>query len=69
MPTSARRHPRLALAGGSGGGEPPSWYLLNSPKLRQALRLLEMSRLEIIEEIRRELEANPTTAAENGSKT
>lgn len=67
MSTSARRQPRLALAGGSGGGEPPSWQLLNSPKLKQAIRLLERSRIELIEEIRRELEATP--AAETESKT
>ncbi len=62
MTTSARAKPRLALAAGGagggggngGGGGPPM-----TPELRQAIRLLQLSRLELIEEIRKELEANP----------
>ena len=56
MATSARARPRLALAGGfDGGGGPPSQRLVMTPQLRQAIRLLQLSRLELIEEIRREI--------------
>lgn len=57
MTTSARERPRLALAGGGagdGGGDGP---FVMTPALRQAIALLRMSRLELIAEIRRELEA------------
>lgn len=54
MATSARRRPRLALAAGGagGGGGPPM-----TPELREAIRLLRMSRLELIKAIRDDLEA------------
>lgn len=57
MTTSARERPRLALAGGGagdGGGDGP---FVMTPALRQAIALLQMSRLELIAEIRRELDA------------
>ncbi len=50
MATSARARPRLALAGGSGGDGPRM-----TPELRRAIALLQLSRRELIEEIRREL--------------
>jgi hypothetical protein len=56
MSASARRHPRVALAaGGSGGGgdDPPSRRL--SRELAAAIKILQQARLELIEEIRREL--------------
>jgi Sigma-54 factor, Activator interacting domain (AID) len=57
MATSARSRPRLALAGGfDGGGGGGRWM---SPELREAIRLLQLSRRELIEEIRKELEADP----------
>lgn len=51
--SSATRAPRLALAGGGGGdgggrGGGPTWS--------RAIELLQRTRLELIEEIRRELE-------------
>jgi hypothetical protein len=59
MPTSGRRHPRLALAGGS-GGEPPSWRLMMAT--RQAVRALDETRRELIKELKRDLDANAVGA-------
>ena len=36
-----------------------SQSLVMTPQLQQAIRLLQLSRLELIDEVRRELEANP----------
>jgi hypothetical protein len=60
MATSARSRPRLALAaGGSGGDGGGGRHLILDARLRQAIRILELSRRELIEEIRKECEANP----------
>jgi hypothetical protein len=59
MATSARSRPRLALAGGFDGGGGGGRRLQMSPQLREAIRLLQLSRRELIEEIRRELAGNP----------
>lgn len=40
------------------GENRPSQNLVMTPQLREAFRLLKLSRLEVIEEIRRELETN-----------
>jgi RNA polymerase sigma-54 factor len=39
-----------------------SQQLVMTPQLQQAIRLLQLSRLELIDEVRRELEANPMLA-------
>ena len=39
-----------------------SQSLVMTPQLQQAIRLLQLSRLELIDEVRRELEANPVLA-------
>jgi hypothetical protein len=57
MPTSARRNPRLALAGGSGGdgGDGGNRQnLVMTPQLKRAIELLQLTRLQLIEEIRKE---------------
>ena len=36
-----------------------SQQLVMTPQLQQAIRLLQLSRLELIDEIRKELDANP----------
>lgn len=61
MATSACRRPRLALAaGGAGGGDggPPM-----TPELREAIRLLRMSRRELIKAIYDELDALPLASS------
>jgi len=39
--------------------------LVMTPQLQQAIRLLQLSRIELIDEVRRELEANPVLADED----
>ena len=39
-----------------------SQQLVMTPQLQQAIRLLQLSRLELIDEIRKELDANPVLA-------
>ena len=39
-----------------------SQALVMTPQLQQAIRLLQLSRLELIDEIRKELDANPVLA-------
>src|SRR5262249_48107347 len=41
-----------------------SQSLVMTPQLQQAIRLLQLSRLELIEEIRKECDANPVLADE-----
>src|SRR3954464_12686070 len=41
-----------------------SRQLVMPPQLQQAIRLLQLSRLELIDEIRKELDANPVLADE-----
>ena len=41
-----------------------SQQLVMTPQLQQAIRLLQLSRLELIEEIRKECDANPVLADE-----
>src|ERR1700753_2825535 len=41
-----------------------SQQLVMPPQLEQAIRLLQLSRLELIDEIRKELDANPVLADE-----
>ena len=41
------------------GNARPSQSLVTTPQLQTAIRLLQLSRLELIEEIRRELDASP----------
>ena len=41
-----------------------SQQLVMTPQLQQAIRLLQLSRLELIDEIRKELDANPVLADE-----
>ncbi|MFO0670689.1 MAG: hypothetical protein U0235_13840 [Polyangiaceae bacterium] len=53
MSTSARRRPRLALAGGSGGGDVP-------PSLSRALALLALDRTALRDLIRAELAREDT---------
>ncbi len=59
MTTSARARPRLALAAGGGdggdGAGPP----------RAVIELLQLSRLELLAEIRKELEVDPVLAEED----
>ena len=43
-----------------------SQQLVMTPQLQQAIRLLQLSRLELIDEIRKELDANPVLADEEG---
>src|SRR3954452_10667165 len=42
-----------------------SQQLVMTPQLQQAIRLLQLSRLELIEEIRKECDANPVLADED----
>ena len=62
MTTSARTKSRLALAaggsGGGGGGGGGGGRVM-TPALLEAIRLLQMSRRELIEEIRREMAERP----------
>ncbi len=39
-----------------------SQQLVMTPQLQQAIRLLQLSRLELIDEIRKELDGNPVLA-------
>src|SRR3984885_15919347 len=41
-----------------------SQQLVMTPQLQQAIRLLQLSRLELIDEIRKELDGNPVLADE-----
>src|SRR5437660_7394915 len=41
-----------------------SQQLVMTPQLQQAIRLLQLSRMELIDEIRKELDANPVLADE-----
>ena len=43
-----------------------SMNLVMTPQLQQAIRLLQLSRAELVEEIRRELESNPVLAEDDG---
>ena len=43
-----------------------SMSLVMTPQLQQAIRLLQLSRAELVEEIRRELESNPVLAEDDG---
>ncbi|HEY2512495.1 MAG TPA: RNA polymerase factor sigma-54 [Polyangiaceae bacterium] len=43
-----------------------SQQLVMTPQLQQAIRLLQLSRLELIDEIRKELDANPVLSDEEG---
>jgi len=49
-----------AAGGGDGGGDRPSDRLLMSPQLREAIRVLQLARLELIAEIRREIDTTTT---------
>src|SRR5215468_2302403 len=42
-----------------------SQQLVMTPQLQQAIRLLQLTRLELIDEIRKELDANPVLADED----
>src|SRR5215471_268096 len=42
-----------------------SQQLVMTPQLQQAIRLLQLSRLELIDEIRKELDANPVLGDED----
>src|SRR5262247_1118374 len=41
-----------------------SQQLVMTPQLQQAIRLLQLSRLELIDEVRKELDGNPILSAE-----
>src|SRR5262245_49222035 len=41
-----------------------SQQLVMTPQLQQAIRLLQLSRLELIDEVRKELDGNPILTAE-----
>src|SRR5689334_24678272 len=43
-----------------------SQQLVMTPQLVQAIRLLQLSRLELVEEIRKELDGNPLLADDGG---
>jgi RNA polymerase sigma-54 factor len=43
-----------------------SMNLVMTPQLQQAIKLLQLSRAELVEEIRRELESNPVLAEDDG---
>src|SRR5277367_6435531 len=45
-----------------------SQQLVMTPQLQQAIRLLQLSRLELIDEIRKELDANPVLSDEEGER-
>jgi RNA polymerase sigma-54 factor len=45
-----------------------SQQLVMTPQLQQAIRLLQLSRLELIDEIRKELDGNPVLAEEDGGE-
>jgi hypothetical protein len=60
MTTSARAKPRLALAAGGSGGDDGGQHLTMTPQLKEAIRLLQLSRQELIAEIRKELDAQET---------
>jgi RNA polymerase sigma-54 factor len=42
--------------------------LVMTPQLQQAIRLLQLSRLELIDEVRKELDNNPVLAEEDGTE-
>src|SRR5690606_9655565 len=42
-----------------------SQQLVMTPQLVQAIRLLQLSRMELVEEVRKELDGNPVLADEN----
>jgi hypothetical protein len=63
MPTSAHKKPRLALAAGGSGGEPP-----RTPELAAALQLIALSRSQLIQKIREELDENAVETEESVSK-
>lgn len=63
-----------ALAGGPRIDDPPmeikqqlklSQQLVMTPQLQQAIRLLQLSRMELVDEVRREMDANPMLADED----
>jgi hypothetical protein len=70
-PTGRPTSPRLALAGGTppggrrGGG---GWGGGGGGPLAQALRLLQLSRLELVEEIRLSLETPQVTTVDDETK-
>ena len=39
--------------------------LVMTPQLQQAIRLLQLSRLELIEEVRKEIDGNPLLTSED----
>ena len=45
-----------------------SQQLVMTPQLQQAIRLLQLSRLELIDEIRKELDANPVLSDDDGDR-
>ena len=45
-----------------------SQQLVMTPQLQQAIRLLQLSRLELIDEIRKELDANPVLSDDEGER-
>src|SRR5207248_7541048 len=45
-----------------------SQQLVMTPQLQQAIKLLQLSRLELIDEIRKELDGNPVLAEEEGGE-
>src|ERR1700678_3268652 len=45
-----------------------SQQLVMTPQLQQAIRLLQLSRLELIDEIRKELDANPVLSDDEGGR-
>ena len=46
-----------------------SQQLVMTPQLQQAIRLLQLSRLELIEEVRKELDNNPVLSDEESSES
>lgn len=55
---------RLAVAAGGGGGGDGGGPLVMTPQLREAIRMLQKSRLELLEEIRKEVGENPVLEEE-----
>jgi RNA polymerase sigma-54 factor len=45
-----------------------SQQLVMTPQLQQAIRLLQLSRLELIEEVGREMDNNPVLSDEDGGE-
>lgn len=57
----------LMLVVDAANGSPIAQSLVMTPQVREALRLLQLSRTEILDEIRRELDANSASADLDGA--